>query len=256
MYWTHKLPLKILLRMKRWKRKPRASAWNNKAFVTSCRTSGVRKMAQCAPPPGTSTVFLHPQWLQHKLKSSQKVSKYPRLERERPCPSRCANEELHLHQCVGGYSSGATYRRWFCRCTCPKPHFLQMLVAVAVSISQAALGWYGDCDGSRHLPREAAADHARESLSLLGMANQCAMQTHGMQIVLLSANRNHEMLLICLKEEQLQTKASKLQLGWLIITCFSTPRVQRCRQAWAATRSHVHFQHSVFSWFVSLLLGS
>ena len=159
--------------MKRWKRKPRASAWNNKAFVTSCRTSGVRKMAQCAPPPGTSTVFLRPQWLQHKLKSSQKVSKYPRLERERPCPSRCANEELHLHQCVGGYSSGATYSRWFCRCTCPKPHFLQMLVAVAVSISQAALGWYGDCDGSRHLPREAAADHARESLSLLGMSQLC-----------------------------------------------------------------------------------
>ena len=123
MYWTHKLPLKILLRTKRWKRKPRASAWNNKAFVTSCRTSGVRKMAQCAPPPGTSTVFLRPQWLQHKLKSSQKVSKYPRLERERPCPSRCANEELHLHQCVGGYSSGATYSRWFCRCTCRNPFF-------------------------------------------------------------------------------------------------------------------------------------
>lgn len=52
-------------------------------------------------------------------------------------------------------------------------HFLQMLVAVAVSISQAALGWYGDCDGSRHLPREAAADHARESLSLLGMSQLC-----------------------------------------------------------------------------------
>ena len=49
--------------------------------------------------------------------------KVPRLERERPCPSRCANEELHLHQCVGGYSSGATYSRWFCRCTCRNPFF-------------------------------------------------------------------------------------------------------------------------------------
>lgn len=212
-------------------------------------------MAQCAPPPGTSTVFLRPQWLQHKLKSSQKVSKYPRLERERPCPSRCANEELHLHQCVGGYSSGATYSRWFCRCTCRNPFFANVGGRSGVHQSSSTRlirrlrRLAPSSQGGSCWPRPWKPELARHVPIV-------PCKTHGMQIVLLSANRNYEMLLICLKEEQLQTKASKLQLGWLIITCFSTPRVQRCRQAWAATRRHVHFQHSVFSWFVSLLLGS
>ena len=38
--------------------KLQGSSWQSKAFVTSCRTSGVRKIAQFAPPPGTSTMFL------------------------------------------------------------------------------------------------------------------------------------------------------------------------------------------------------
>ncbi len=113
----------------------------------------------------------------------------------RPCPSRCANEELHLHQRVGGYSSGATYSRSFCRCVLHVPdHVCKFWWRSGVGQSreyplftQAALSWYGDCDGLHHLPTEAADDHARESLSLLGMS-QCAMQTHGVLIVPLSAS--------------------------------------------------------------------